>query len=200
MKKIKEPISQNRWEFAQAGERGHHDNDPKSLDGLRDHYREVYKHYFKYLSINPDLSNKSIIEIGPAKFAALLYCENYDKSYIIEPTLYEDIGEYYEGKNIEFITDLYEDCDSPKVDEIWFLNVLQHVKHPDALIAKAKEHSKIIRFFEPIDTLINQEHPFSFSENDYINYFGDCVTRYTSIGEKPFHGANCAYGIYKCEE
>lgn len=193
---LKIPITQERWEEAQIGEKKFHDvlNNQESYLN----YKESYKNYFKYLNINPDLKGKSIIEIGPAKFAGLLYCENYSKSYIVEPTPYDDIDTYYEGKNIEFVRELYEDCDSPKVDEVWLFNLMQHVKNPDALIEKAKNHANVIRFFEPIDLPTNLEHPFTFSADDYRKYFGSCVKIYNSIGEHNFHGATCAYGVYNC--
>jgi len=93
---------------------------------------------------------------------------------------------------------MYEECESPKVDEIWLLNLMQHVKDPDLLIEKAKKNSRVIRFFEPINLPTDNQHPFSFSENDYKEYFGDCVKIYNSIGEKNFHTATCAYGVYEC--
>jgi len=193
---MKNPITKERWLDAQIGEKNFHEKE--SVEKSYKHYEIAFNTYFKYLDIDIDLKNKSIIEIGPAKISALLYCKNYSKSYIVEPTLYDNIDKYYEGKNIEFIRELYEECDSPNVDEIWLLNLMQHVKEPDTLIEKAKKHSKIIRFFEPINLPIDNEHPFSFSENDYREYFGDSVKIYNSIGEPNFHGATCAYGIYKC--
>ena len=194
---LKQEISQERWEQAQIGEKQFHDVEPLESSYLN--YQKSYDYYFKYLGIDKNLLGKSIMEIGPAKFAGLLYCNNYSKSYIIEPTLYDGLDYYYEGKNIEFIRDLYEDCESPAVDEVWIMNLMQHVKNPDALIEKAKKFSKVIRFFEPINLPTNIEHPFSFSEDDYRHYFGDSVTVYNSIGEAGFHEATCVYGVYKCK-
>ena len=194
---LKQGISQKRWEEAQSNEISHHISE--SIESSYEHYRKVYEKYFKYLDINKDLNDKSIMEIGPARFAALIYCNNYDKSYIVEPLKFDGISPYYKDKNIKFIHELYEDCDSPNVDEIWFLNVLQHVRNPDDLIAKAKKHSNVIRFFEPINTKINIEHPFSFSYNDYKYYFGDSVKIYDPLEEQNFHNASCVYGVYKCK-
>lgn len=193
----KQAISQERWKDAQIGEKQFHDMEP--LESSYENYKNSYKYYFKYLGIDTNLDGKTIIEIGPAKFAGLLYCENYELSYIVEPTLYDGLDPYYEGKNLEFIRELYEDCDSPMVDEVWIMNLMQHVKDPEALINKAKKFAKVIRFFEPIDLAINREHPFTFSESDFRRYFGDCVKTYTSIGEPGFHGAKCVYGVYNCE-
>lgn len=193
---MKNSITKERWIQAQDGEIKHHIHEP--LEISYQHYGKAYDNYFKYLNIDKNLNNKSIMEIGPARFAALLYCQNFKQSYIVEPSIYEGIEPYYEGKNIKFIREMYEECKSPKVDEIWLLNLMQHVKDPDALIEKAKKHSKIIRFFEPINLPTDNEHPFSFSENDYRQYFGDCVKIYNSIGEPNFHSATCAYGVYEC--
>jgi hypothetical protein len=194
---LKQEIGQERWVQAQNCEISHHISEP--LESSHEHYGHVYENYFRYLGIDKNLKGKSIMEIGPARFAALLYCKNFNKSYIVEPLKFDGITPYYEGKDIEFIHELYEDCNSPKVDEIWFLNVLQHVRNPDELINKAKNHTNIIRFFEPIDTAINTEHPFSFSADDYRHYFGDSVQVYTPIGESNFHNASCVYGVYNCK-
>jgi len=194
---LKEAISIERWEQAQIGEKIFHNMLSNEESYLI--YKNSYEKYFKYLNIDLDLNGRSIIEIGPAKFAGILSCKNYKKSYIVEPTIYDDISNYYDGKNLDFIRELYEDCNSPKVDEIWILNLMQHVKDPDSLIEKAKKNSKIIRFFEPINLPTNLEHPFTFSIDDYKKYFGDSVNIYKSIGESNFHEADCVYGIYKCE-
>jgi hypothetical protein len=194
----KQAITKERWNQAQVGEKKFHEQEP--MEQSYKHYENTFNYYFKYLGIDKDLQGKTVIEIGPARCAGLLYCENFGESYIMEPTVYEGVQEYYDSKGINIIRELYEDCDSPDVDEIWMFNLMQHVQDPDALISKAKKHAKVIRFFEPIDLGTNLEHPFTFSEADYRDYFGDCVKRYESIGEPGFHGANCVYGTYICED
>ncbi len=191
---LKNEISEERWKQAQAGELACHIHE--SVDQSYKNYESAYKCYFKYLEIEPDLQGKSIIEVGPARVAALLFCHNYSKSYIVEPIAYDGVADLYSDKNIEFVRDAFEDCEIPKCDEVWLLNVLQHVKSPDVFIETAKKSADVIRFFEPINTEINNEHPFSFSLDDYKVYFGDAVKHYKHIGE-PFHTADCAYGIYK---
>ena len=193
---IKEAVTETRWQKAQISEKTYHIyiNDEESYNN----YKLAYSYYFKYLNIDLNLNNKSIIEIGPAKWSALLYCNNYNQSYVVEPIKYDNIEKYYDNKNISFIYDCYENCISPKVDEIWLFNLMQHVKDPDLLIKKAKLNCDTIRFFEPIDLPTDIAHPFTFSLNDYIRYFGDCVKVYNSIGEPNFHQATCVYGVYKC--
>ena len=193
---FKEPISNERWEFAQDGEKFGHIEKP--VEQSYADFKINYNYYFEYLNINnADLQKKSIAEIGCARISALFFCNNYSKSYVIEPTYYPEADKYYDGKDIVKIHERAEQCNFPKVDEVWMLNLLQHVQSPDLIIEKAKQNSKIIRFFEPIDYPTNDQHPFSFSLDDYKKYFGDCVKLY--VGRPGFHQANCAYGVYECK-
>ncbi len=193
---MKEPITKERWEEAQVGEKIYHIAEPVEMS--YNHFREAYKHYFKWLDINPDLSGKSVIEIGPGRIAALLFCDNHKLSYVLEPTEYDGIAHLYDKENLLVIKKTAEEWDFPNVDEIWLFNLLQHVQDPDLLIKKCKESAKVIRFFEPVDLPTNLEHPFTFSMDDFKGYFGDCVKEYAANqGIKGFHGAKCAYGVYK---
>lgn len=193
---MKNPITIDRWLQAQSGEKEHHEVDPVEVS--YEHYRRAYDYYFKYLDIDKDLKGKSVIEIGPGRIAALLFCENYSDGCIIEPTHYEGISHLYDRKNLRVVQNLVESCVLHEVDEVWIFNVLQHVQDPDKLIAKCKSAAKVIRFFEPVDLPTNNEHPFSFSMDDFRGYFGDCVKEYEAgQGIEGFHGARCAYGVWK---
>lgn len=192
---MKQSISKERWEQAQKGEKAFHEMEPVEMSLI--HYETAYKHYFNYLAINQDLKGKSVIEIGPGRIAGLLFCENPGKGYILEPTIYSGIDHLYANKNLEIVRELAEDWDFPKVDEVWLLNLMQHVKDPDLLIKKCKTAAQTIRFFEPVDLPTDNEHPFSFSIDDFRAYFGDCVKEYAANqGIKGFHGAKCAYGVW----
>lgn len=198
MKKVKTPITEKRWKEAQEKEIHHHL--VESLDHSFHHYSIAYQKYFKYLGINSlDLEGKSIVEIGPAIIPSLLFCENYSKSYIIEPIEYPQTNHLYKDKlNISFIREPAEKCKFPEVDEVWIFNLMQHVQDPDLLIKVCKENSKIIRFFEPIDYPVSIDHPFSYSFEDYVDYFGSCVREYKPNELEGFHTSRCAYGIYEC--
>jgi 2-polyprenyl-3-methyl-5-hydroxy-6-metoxy-1,4-benzoquinol methylase len=140
---MKEAIDKKRWEEAQVGEKLFHIKEP--VDVSYNHYRNTYNNYFSYLDIDPDLRDKKIIEIGPGRIAGLLFCDNYQKSYIIEPTEYDDINHLYEDKNLEIIKKTVEDIDLPQADEVWIFNLMQHVQDPDLLIEKCKKAANIIR-------------------------------------------------------
>lgn len=194
---MKTPITIERWKEAQIGEKLYHIQEP--VDMSYQHYMNTYKNYFNYLGIDTDLSGKKIMEIGPGRISGLLFCRNYDLSYVIEPTDYDGIDYLYEGKKIKIIKERLEDVELPKVDEVWIFNLMQHVQDPDLLIKKCKENSKVIRFFEPIDLPTNNEHPFTFSKEDFVEYFGDSVIDYIPSGIPGFHGAKCVYGNYNCK-
>lgn len=190
----KTKITEEKWFEAQTEEKKYHIHE--SLERSINFYKNLYGHYFSYLNINKNLEGKTILEIGPAKISALIFCENYNPSYIVEPIVFNDVSELYKNLPITFIRDMFEKCEPPIVDEIWLLNVMQHVLDPDTLIEKAKKHSKIIKFFEPINTGIYVHHPHSFTLDDYKSYFGNCVQYYGGHNSN-FHTAECAYGIYQ---
>jgi hypothetical protein len=193
---MKTEITHERWVQANEGEKKFHDK--HTVEFSLKHYENSFNWYFKYLDIQKDLNGKSVLEIGPAKCAGLLYCKNFSSAYVVEPTPYADTETLYREKNIKVIRELYEDSTPPFVDEVWILNLLQHVKAPDKIVAKAKESSKCIKFFEPLDMGTDNEHPHSFSLEDMKEYFGDSVQIYTPSGIPGFHGARCAYGTYIC--
>lgn len=192
---IKKSIDKERWALAQKEEKLHHINE--DLQTALKKWESIYDFYFRYLDVKLDLNGKTILEIGPARISSLLYCNNYGPSFIAEPTRYEDSEHLYNEKNITFIREVYEDCESPIVDEIWLFNVLQHIVDPDLFIEKCKKNAKVIKFFEPINTPIEIHHPHSFTLDDYIKYFGDSVKLYKGSTES-FHTADCVYGTYKC--
>lgn len=191
---MKQSISDDRWYQAQIGEKEHHIHE--DIEKSYNHYRVSYGHYFKYLGIDCDLKGKSIIEIGPARISSLLFCRNFSKSYIIEPTIYENVEHLYTDSNIVLVRERAENFDFPTVDEVWLFNLLQHVQDPDLIVKKCKDAANIVRFFEPIELDTDMLHPFSFSRQDFVEYFGDCVTDYVSIGESNFHQARCVYGVF----
>lgn len=190
----KEKFSKERWDQAQIQEKQEHFLD---YETAKNHYQTTYDHYFNYLNIDKNLNNKIILEIGPAKIAGLMFCHNYKKSYIIEPTIYEDCLPFYD-KKIKFIHEPAETCDFPKVDEVWLLNILQHTMDPDLIIERCKENSKVIRFFEPINTSIDTAHLHSFTLEYYKNKFGENVNHYVGgTITSNFHQHECAYGIWE---
>jgi len=193
-----ERITDKRWDEAQKAERECHDKFLKSagFDHVKDHYKATYQKYFKYLDIDPIcLDGLTIIEIGCADFPALEYC-NVDKGILVEP-LPSDIliqmVDYYE--HLYLIQSKCEDIELPQADEIWLLNVMQHVQDPDKFIENCKKAAKVIRFFEPIEWPIEIYHPHTFTHAYYLKHFPEAV-RYEGT-DREFHTARCSYGVHR---
>lgn len=183
-------IAKTRWLEAQEAERKCHSM--TLMKGLR-YYQQVYSKYFSYLNINPNLKNKTIVEVGPADFPALYYCENY-RGIIVEPMESEYLNLICQHKNIYRIAKPLEECALPKADEIWLLNVMQHVIDPELFVHKCKEAACTIRFFEPINYPVCVYHPHSFTIDDFKQFFNN-VNLYTDRLPCFFDG-DCAYGVW----
>lgn len=192
-------ITDERWNEAQKAERACHDRflEKDGEEYVRNHYQETYAKYFKYLDIKHKQGGKTIVEIGCADFPALAWCENMN-GILIEPLPSKILRETVKNRiDLELISKKVEDIEKmPISDEVWLLNVLQHVQDPEVFIEKCKENTKVIRFFEPIDWPIEIYHPHTFTEQDFRNWFGSCVNRYGGT-DREFHTAHCAYGIWK---
>lgn len=183
------------WENAQKMERRSHTLPFKKGYEM---YKNSYRQYFEFLKIDIDLKRKSIIEIGPADYPALEYCENYSQSFVIEPMPSSHLANLIEDKPIKLITEKAEGFKFPECDEVWFMNVLQHVQDPVKIINNAKKSAKLIRFFEPINYSTDKMHLHEFNLAWFKSHFGDCVKHYPKNNKAVnFHTWECAYGIYK---
>jgi hypothetical protein len=190
------PVSLTQWREAQFCEKKEHCD---LVEVSIEVYRNSYKKYFSYVGLNFDLNNKSIVEIGPAKTPALYFCKNYKPSYIIEPTIYEDIMPYFVDKtDLTFIREPAELCDFPAADEAWLFNVLQHTIDPVVIIERCKKHTNTIRFFEPINTGCDVCHPHDFDFDFFSEHFGKDNTIHYAGGPHVcgFHQHECVYGVY----
>lgn len=184
-------ITQERWLQAQAAERRFHSNESFG-EGLT-HYGESYEQYFKCLDIDNDLQGKNICEIGPADFPALGYCKNRgDRCLIIEPMP----SDYLKSFGIPVMTDPAEYA-IYNTDEVWLMNVLQHVLDPYKIVEQAKKQSKVIRFFEPINYGVNECHPWNLTKEMFEEWFPRSV-KIWEAGQnvKNFHTWECAYGVW----
>lgn len=181
-----EAVSQERWQQAQAAEIEVVDY---SLEGAGCAYGRI----FDYLGINPDQEGKSIAEIGCGQFPAVMFCKNVLSAIVFEP-LFEPPPEC--GVNIFWNRSAFEDFEYHfGVNECWLFNVLQHVRDPEAVIAKAKEAARTVRFFEPVDYPTCVYHPHTFSQGDFERWFPNSVKRYTDR-LPAFFDDDCCYGTW----
>lgn len=202
-------ISDERWLQAQKAEREFHDRTNVSAEESIKKYGFAYQKYFEFLGMKRDQEGKSIMEVGPADYPALYYCHNYSPSYLAEPMpsevleqIVKDAGQLTDGSHrLTIIKQCVEDMQVlPKMDEVWLLNVLQHVKDPFWLVAQCQKIAPVIRFFEPIDWPEEIYHPHTFTREDYYQMFGKDVVKIYNGDVPDFHSATCAYGTWIAPE
>jgi hypothetical protein len=191
-------ISIDRWNEAQNAELTYH---PDSHE-VKNRYEYSYQiiHFILKTDIE-SLKTKSILEIGPAFFASLLYLQ-VSSATILEPLFDrfpKGIQDLYIEKNIEIEKTLAEYFDDYfKFDEIWLFNVLQHTLNPLEILNKLKNSGKTIRIFEPINTSCDIAHPHSLSVEHFRGIFGQDFGSVFNGGSYPnFHTSDCFYGVYK---
>jgi hypothetical protein len=198
--------TKEQWEAAQLAERQHHLLDFETGFAC---WKERYGRYFEWIGDGEgriDVSGKWVVEIGPADFPALAYCNDFQRGVVVEPmpslllqrcAKLSDHIYVLERPAEEFILDLYP-ARSPFV-EVWLFNVLQHVMDPDLIIRNAQKYADVIRFFEPLNYGTDVCHLHNFTLEDFRNWFGDEVVKYypMSPGAGNFHEHECAYGIWK---
>ncbi len=190
-------ISQQRWAEAQKAERECHDRflDKDGADFVREHYKGTYDRYFHYLELDYDQSDKIITEIGCADYPALEHCK-VGCGVLIEPMPSPILKDLVSKRKELILVDApVEERMILPCDEIWLLNVMQHVIDPDLFIEKCKESADVIRFFEPIDWPVEIYHPHTFDFEWYQKHFPE-AKRYNGT-EKGFHTSHCSYGIWR---
>jgi hypothetical protein len=201
------PIPKEQWQQAQAAERTFHTMGYG--EGIM-HYHNSYRNYFELVGLGFDLGGMTVIEVGPADFPALYFCENMN-GVVVEPMESEHLKRICEHKNIQLIKKMLEEIDGEEIialqvshnalTEVWLFNVMQHIADPESFVMKAKMLADRIRFFEPINRPAETHHPQSYTLEDFKRWFGDCVQYYHGGDSRPgFHTAECAYGVWICPE
>ena len=190
-----EVISQERWEETQSGEI--HDYDYGNEENYKNAVHIILRDHF---NIDPenDLVGKKILESGGGCYPSTYFCKGLKKAVNVEPLsdkFPENVKSRLNNANVECVSVGFEDYKGrSKFDEVWFFNVLQHVRDPYLQIENAKRIANVVRVFEPIDTAINNEHPHSFNMQFFKEQFPDTeVKMYQGGSVARFHGANCAY-------
>lgn len=184
-------ITPERWQQAQAEERKQH---TYSYDEGVKHYKNSYDNYLKYLGTDYNHEGKTIVEIGCADFPALQHVEA-ERKIVVEPMPSEILLQICNSEGIIIFRKPFEELGHIPSDEIWLLNVLQHVIDPDTFIDKCKASTKLIRFFEPLNYPADVCHPHVLTETDFARWFGHFAIYKDKV--EGFHQWECAYGNFK---
>jgi len=174
------------WEEAQIKERRWHDKHPLSQDEAR----RYYTWYFMFLDIEKNLWGKRIIEIGPADYPALMFCNNF-KGFVIEPLPSKILELNCSVSGLTLIREKAENVEFPSVDEVWLFNVLQHTEKPDTIIRKSLK-AGTVRFFEPINFGVDSMHLHNFTKEYFQQFFKNVKVYPSNPDMVMFHKHECA--------
>jgi hypothetical protein len=145
-----------------------------------------------------DVHNQSICDIGGGVVSLLLKAKNLAFGLVVEPMKLPAWAYMrYLDANINLLTQPAETVQLEGViDEIWIYNCLQHTQDPKAIIENAKEHAKIIRIFEWLDTPPHEGHPQTLREDDLNKWLGG-IGRTEGLDDEMWGGYNKAYyGVF----
>lgn len=182
-------ISTSRWLQAQEAERYAASYSHK--DCLKS-----AQHIFQYLSIPFEQSGKTIIEVGSGPFPASGFC-NSSTRILFEPIWFAELEEATKNPDTKWYRQALEDVEVlPNADEAFLFNCLQHVRDPEVVVERCKQMAPVVRFFEPVDYPTCVYHPHTFTQDDFVRWFGDSVKRYTD--RLPgFFDDDCCYGTWR---
>lgn len=120
-----------------------------------------------------DLEGKSVIDVGGGPISPLLKAVNGRKLKVLDPCPYPDWTLLrYEAHGIEVTRRDAEEHQDEGYDEAWIMNVLEHVKDPQRVVAKAKEFAKVVRVVEFIRPVLEQGHPHVMSKDALDGWLG----------------------------
>jgi hypothetical protein len=197
-------IEKDQWTNAQSLELWHMLHDTAKEDSHEHGTKVIFKNHFS-LDYKKDFIGKTIIESGGGRFPHVAFCDGVKNKISVEP-LFDRLDEYSKkyqlDHGVQVIQSAFEDYEPDEdleIDEVWFFNVLQHVKDPELQIKKAKQIAKVVRVFEPIHVPTDTAHPRMFDLEFFESYFPkEIVKRYTPDPSlAPFFGCECAYLVWE---
>ena len=142
-----------------------------------------------------NLEGKSILEVGGGPVGVSLRCVN-GRRKIIDPLPYPDwVWERYDYFGVEYETIRAEDMEETGWDEVWVLNVLQHVDDLDLVLQKIKQSAKVLRIFEWLDIPTDLMHKHSLEKVHLDKVF--VIDGHTEQVSQPYmYAASAYFGCY----
>ena len=162
-------ITDDRWAEAQAGELAFWTKQDRSLLA-----RELDTLYADWLGINAHMAKGlNVLDIGGGPMPLAVLMNLPVKTYtVVDPLPYVDTG-IVSHLSMSRVQITAEDYVGNVADEAWGYNVLQHVIDPAAVIRTAKQHARVVRWFDWVDTPIEDHHPHSISSEWLTAQFSD---------------------------
>lgn len=145
-----------------------------------------------------DAHNKSVCDIGGGVCSLLLKTQNVITPLVVEPMKLAGWAYMrYLQNNIDVLIEPVEEAKLVGIyDEVWMYNVLQHTQNPDKIIRNAQKHSKLIRFFDWIDTPPHAGHPQTLKA-DHLDEMFNGRGRVIELNSDNWDGfGRCYFGVF----
>lgn len=143
-----------------------------------------------------DLEGRSVIDIGGGPVSLLLKCVNRGRTVVADPGTYPAwVLARYEACGIEYWRQPGEEIEGYTFDEAWLYNVLQHVRDPALVVARARELAGVVRVFEWIDIAPYPGHPHLLTEA-FLNHVLDGTGFTARLDERGCVG-RAYYGVFR---
>jgi 2-polyprenyl-3-methyl-5-hydroxy-6-metoxy-1,4-benzoquinol methylase len=142
-----------------------------------------------------DLGGRAVVDVGGGPISLLLKCEGRGHCCVIDPAPYPEwIRRRYEAAGIAYVRCPAEALEPTAIgyDEVWIYNVLQHVKDPREVVARAKMLAPVLRIFEWLHVEADETHPHTLLESELNMWIGQKGTS----GFLPEFGATAYYGAF----
>lgn len=143
-----------------------------------------------------DLNGKSILDIGGGPSSLLLKTINGKTLTVVDPCDYPEwTKRRYALAGINVFIEPAEDFQTAeRFDEAWIYNVLQHVENPNQIIEMAKNHAKLLRIFDWVNTPPSLGHPHTLTK-EWLDEIIGCEGTVMYVNENSAVG-QAYYGAY----
>lgn len=127
-----------------------------------------------------DLGGRSVVDIGGGPCSLLLQCRNVGRGVVVDPMpLSEAEADRYRKAGVTYLQVRAEDFapSGESYDEVWMMNVLQHVGDPAVVLRKVGQMAQLVRIFEWLDQDAREGHCATLPEEAFRAALADYTIR-----------------------
>lgn len=142
-----------------------------------------------------DLKGASVLDIGGGPTSILFKCINFQNSTVIDPLpMPKWVIDRYSIAGIKLIQQKGEEPIKGVFDLIIGTNLLQHTENPVKVVNNVLQASKIIKWFDWIETGISDGHIHNLHEKELNKWFGG-EGKVEKFQQRPLYGT-AWYGTF----